>query len=123
MAHLTLWQRVLDEHGVHRLQIILRCQVHNREIFVIEIAVLVDEVAIAFHQILEQVLVRVHVAIEIHADEAVELQEARIDVAHDAGMWKRHLGDDVVAKPLDAALGREIVDARRISPGINRTAH
>ena len=67
MGHLALRQRVLDEHGIDGLQIILRGQVHHREIFVIEIAVLVDQIAVALHQILEQGLVGVHVAVEIHA--------------------------------------------------------
>ena len=38
-------------------------------------------------------------------------------------MRERHLGDDVVAEPVDAALGREIVDRSRIAAGIDRTAH
>ena len=59
----------------------------------------------------EQLLVRLDVAVEIHADEAVELQEARIDVAHEAGIGKRHLGDDVVAEPVGAALLGEPVHA------------
>ena len=62
-------------------------------------------------------------AVEIHADEAGELQEARIDVAHHAGMRKRHLGDDVAAEPVDAALGGEIVHRGRIAAGIDRAAH
>jgi hypothetical protein len=44
--------------------------------------------------------VRVHVAVEVHADEPVELQEAGIDVAHHARIGERHLGDDVVAEPV-----------------------
>ncbi len=112
MGHLALRQRVADEHGVDRLQIILRGQVHDGEILVIELAVLLRRVAVALHQMEEQVAVRVDVAVEIHADEAVELQEARIDVAHHAGMRERHLGDDVAAEPFDAALLGELVDAR-----------
>jgi len=42
---------MLDEHGVDRLQIILCGEVHDGEIFVIEVAVLVDQIAIALHQI------------------------------------------------------------------------
>ena len=51
MGHLALRQRVLDEHGIDGLQIILGGQVHHREILVIEFAVLVDEIAVALHQI------------------------------------------------------------------------
>ena len=66
---------------------------------------------------------RLDVAVEIHADEAVQLQEARIDVAHEAGMRERHLGDDVVAEPVDAALLRELVDRVGIDAGVDRAAH
>ena len=72
---------------------------------------------------MEQLLVRLDMAVEIHADEAVELQEARIDVAHEAGIRKRHLGDDVAAEPVDAALFGERIDGGRIDPRIDRSAH
>ena len=52
-----------------------------------------------------------------------KLQETRIDVAHHAGMRERHLGDDVVAEPFDAAFGGEIVHRGRIAAGIDRAAH
>ncbi len=67
MGHLALRQRMLDEHGFDRLQVILGRKVHHREIFVIELTVLVDEIAVALHQIREQLLVRVDVAVEVHA--------------------------------------------------------
>ena len=123
MGHLALRQRMLDEHQIDGLQVIFRGQVHHGEILVVEVAVLVDQVPVALHEVHEQVLVRVHVAIEVHADEAVELQEARIDVAHHAGMRKRHLGDDVAAEPVDALLGREVIDRRRIFARVDGPAH
>ena len=52
-----------------------------------------------------------------------KLQEARIDVAHEAGMRERHLGDDVVAEPVDAAIFRELVDRVGIDAGVDRPAH
>ena len=66
---------------------------------------------------------RLDVAFEVHADEAVELQEARIDVAHEARIGKRHLGDDVAAEPVDAALFGELVHGGRIDARIDRAAH
>ncbi len=104
MRHLALRQRVPHEHRIDRLQIELGREIHDREIFVIEFLVLLRRVAVALHQMLKQLLVRLDMAIEVHADEAVELQKARIDVAHEAGIGKRHLGDDVGAEPIDAAL-------------------
>ena len=111
MGHLTLRQRMAHEHGLDGLQIEFRRKIHHREIFVVEFLVLVRRVAVAAHQIQEQLLVRLDVAVEVHADEAVELQEARIDVAHEAGIRKRHLGDDVAAEPVDAALSASVFTA------------
>jgi len=62
----------------------------------------------------EQVAVRVEMTVEIHADETVELQKARIDVAHHAGMRKRHLSDDIAAEPIDAAVDSELIHGRGI---------
>ena len=66
---------------------------------------------------------RLDVALEVHAHEAVELEKARIDVAHEAGIWKRHLGDDVAAEPVGAALFGELVHRGRIDARIDRPAH
>ena len=52
---------------------------------------------------------RLNVAIEIHAHEAVELQEAGIDVSHHAGGGK-HFGDDVAAEPAKSAPLCQLVD-------------
>ena len=81
MRHLALGQRVADEHRLHRLQVELGGQVHDGEIFVVEVAVLLGAVAVVLDQMHEELLVRRDVAVEVHAHEAGELQEARIDVA------------------------------------------
>jgi hypothetical protein len=67
MHHLALRQRVLDEHRLDRLQVELGGQVHDGEIFVVELAMLFGGIAVALHQMIEEVLVRVDVAVEIHA--------------------------------------------------------
>src|SRR5947207_4790350 len=77
MGHLALGQSVAYEDGIDRLEIVLGGQVHDGEIFVVELAVLLHRVAVALDQMDEQVAVRVHMAIEVHADETLELQEAR----------------------------------------------
>ena len=112
MRHLALGQRVADEHGVDGLQIEFGGQIHDREIFVVELAVLVGAVAVALDQMHEQIAVRLDMAVEVHADEAVQLQKAGIDVAHEAGMRERHLADDVAAEPVEAALLGQLVDRR-----------
>ena len=65
----------------------------------------------------------VEVAVEVHADEAPELQEAGIDLAHEAGLRKRHARDHAGAEPLDAVLFGELVHPCRIDAGIDRAAH
>ena len=44
--HLALGQGMLLEHGLHGLQVERRIQVHDRQIFVIELAMLVGTVAV-----------------------------------------------------------------------------
>ena len=95
-----------DEHGIDGLEVELGRQVHHRQIFVIEFAMLLRAVAIALDKIVEQIAMRLEMAVEVHAHEAVQLEKARIDVAHEARMRERHLGDDVVAEPVDAARSR-----------------
>jgi hypothetical protein len=80
-------------------------------------------IAIGLHEMEEQLAMRLDVAVEVHADEAVELQEAGIDVAQEAGIWKRHLGNDVAAEPVEAALLRQRVHHCRVHPRIDRTTH
>ena len=111
------------EHGIHRLQIELGGEIHHGQIFVVELSVLLRGIAVGAHQMHEQVLVRLDVPVEVHGHEAVELQESRIDVAHEARMRKRHLGDDVAPEPIDSALLGEAVDHGRIGAGIDRAAH
>ena len=66
MHHLALRQRVLDEDLVDGLQVELGGQVHDRVVFVVELAVLVGGVAVILDQMPEELLVGRHVPIEIH---------------------------------------------------------
>src|SRR3974390_1694821 len=120
MPHLALRQRVANEHGVDGLEVELGGEIHYRQIFVVELTMLLCRVAIALDQMQEQIVVCLDVAIEIHAHEAVQLQEAWIDVAHEAGMGERHLGDDVTAEPIDAAGFSAPVDRVRGDASVNR---
>src|SRR3984957_12374939 len=123
MAHDTLGQSVTNKHGVDGLQIVLRREVHYGEIFVVEFAVLLGRIAVALNQVVEQVAVGLDVTIEIHADEAVQLQKSRIYVTHYTRLRERHLGDDVAPEPIGAAGLRKGIDAGRIDARIYWTAH
>src|SRR4029079_1773009 len=107
MHHLALRQRMADEHGVDRLQIELGGEVHHREIFVVELAVLLRRVAVAGDEVTEEIAMRLDMAVEVHPEEAGDLEEAGIDLAHEAGMRERHRHDDVTAEPAEAVAGGE----------------
>ena len=66
---------------------------------------------------------RFEVPIEIHAHEAMQLQESRIDITQETRIRKRHLGNDVAAKPGGAALFCEPVHHGRVDPRVDWAAH
>ena len=90
MNELLVRQRVILEHGLDRLEIKLCRQIHDCQILFIEILVLFNAVAVALNQIVEQIDVRIHVALKVHGHEPCQLHEARIDGAHETGMRERH---------------------------------
>ncbi len=107
---------MLLEHVLDGLQVEFLGQIHHREILVIEFAVTVRTVAIAGHHVLEEVPVGVHMALEIHVDEAGQLQEARIDPAHGARIHRRHGLDQIIPEPLIGAfLGQLVRHGRRFA--------
>src|SRR5262245_31407520 len=71
MGHFTLRQRVADKYRVYRLQIELGCQVHHSQILVVEFAMLLRRITVAFDQVEEQIVMRLYMAVEIHTHEAV----------------------------------------------------
>ena len=62
-------------------------------------------------------------AVEVHADERSELQEARIDPAQRARIVERHRRDDVLAEPHHRVAHREVVGDRRADARVDRAAH
>ncbi len=111
------------EDDLDRLQIEFGSQVHDRKIFFVEGLMLPDAVAVAFDEVVEEIDVRVHVAVEVHRHEPGQLHEAGIDRTHEAGVRKRHGRNDVTFEPAEGLSVREIVDLGRIAPGIDRAAH
>src|SRR5512143_329924 len=118
--HGPLGQLVLEKDGLDGLEIVLGREVHHREELVIELAVLVGRIAVAANEVMEQLAMGRDVAVEIHAHEAAELKEARIDESHHAGIGPWYLGDDVVAEPVEAAPFSELVDRGRALARIAR---
>ena len=58
MHHLAFRQRLLHEHSIDGLQVEFCREVHHGEIFVIKFAMLLRAIAVALHEMGEQVLVR-----------------------------------------------------------------
>src|SRR5919201_4232744 len=81
MDHLSFWEGMAHEHRVDRLQVELRRQVHDGQVLVVECAVLFRGVAVAAHEMKEEVLVSPGMAIEVHGHEPGQLKEARVDAA------------------------------------------
>ena len=123
MGHLALRQQMAHEHRLDRLHVVLGGQVHHREIFVVELAVLLGRVAVAGDEMVEHLEMGVDVAIEVHRHEAGELQIAGIDLAAEARIGERHALQAIGAEPFDAALLGELVDRGRAAARVDRAAH
>ena len=70
----------------------------------------------------EHVLLRLHVPVEVHGHEAGQLQEARIDLPSPTRARPGHVGDDVAAEPIGAALLGKRVDHRAVGARVDGTA-
>ena len=116
-------QLVLLEHDLDGLQVELGGEVHHREILVVEGAMAVGRIVVAFHEMLELAHVGVDVPVEVHADERGELQEARIDPAHRARIGEGHRRDDVLAEPHHRVAHRQIIGRGRADARVDRAAH
>ena len=117
VGHLALRQSVAHEHGLDRLHVIFGGEVHHRQIFVIELAVLLGRILVARDEMVEHVEMSGDMAIDVHRHEAAELKEPRIDLAAEAGIGKGHRMQTVAAEPFDAALLGELVDLGRSCGG------
>ncbi len=116
-------QLVLLENDLDGLEVELRGEVHDREILVVEGAVAVGRIVVAFDQIFELAHVGIDVPVEIHGDETGELQEARIDAAQGAWIGERHRRDHVLAEPHHRIAHRKIIGRRRAFTRVDRPAH
>ena len=84
---------------------------------------LLDGIAVALHEVIEQIDMRVHVALEIHRHKARKLHEAWVDWPHESGVRKRHGTNHGTLEPFQTARFSELIDACWVAPGIYRTAH
>ena len=116
-------QIVLHEYRLHRLQIELGREICHGEIFVVEILDRMHLLELAIDHVSMQLAERILVPVEIHADEAGQLQEARIDLAPTAGITQRHFANDVALEPAQRVFLGERVDLGRIDPRVDRPGH
>lgn len=75
---------------------------------------LLGTVTIANDQMLEQLEMRIDVAVEVHGHEAGKLNEPRIDLAHEARIHHRHPVDYRILEPLQRPGFGKLVDRGRV---------
>ncbi|MNE28078.1 hypothetical protein D3C80_1215070 [compost metagenome] len=116
-------QQMLLEDNVDGLKIELLGQVQHRQVFVVELLVLLDPVAVAVDQALEIAAVGVDVLVLVHRHEAVELDEARIDPPSEPRIGPGHGVDHVRLEPGEGLLLGQLVGHRRRQAGVDGRAH
>ena len=114
---------MLLENPLHGFEIEFRRQVEHREIFVVEILGLLRLVGLAAGQVVEQVDMRLHMAVEVHRHEGGELDEAGIDPPLRALEAQGHAADQVLLEPGDRLFLGEIVDLGRGDARVDRPGH
>ena len=85
----------------HGLEIELGGEVEHREIFVIERLCHLRLLVLAPGDVVVELAMRFHVALDVHAHESDKLHETGIDAPEGAGIAHRHTGDEISLKPVD----------------------
>ena len=110
---------MLDENLIDRLQIIFRRQVHDGQVLVVKHLVFIGRVAIAPDEVDEQILVRVHMPVEVHDHEPGKLEEARIHQPPVPRIRPGNRGDYRAPEPVGALFLGEPVHRRLADAGID----
>ena len=116
-------KQVFLEHLLHRFEIEVGAQIHDREIFLVELMDRVGLFEIARDPVFEHVDEGFGVTLGVHAHEGGKLQEAGIDPPAAALQPRRHDADHFLAKPFDRLFIGEIVDLGRRDARIDRARH
>ena len=111
--HFPFGQCMVLKNNLNRLKIELCRQVHHCAVFLVKRALPVGGVVIALDEMLEQLVIRRQVAVEIHGNEIRQLHEPGIDLAERARIWRRHIDHHITLKPFDIVLFGELIDLRR----------
>ena len=80
------------------------------------------ELIFAFDEVLEHLPMRFDVLVEVHRQEAGELQEAGVNLAHEARIAERHPVDDVAFEPVEVMALGERIHRRRAFARVDRPA-
>ena len=117
------WQLVLQEYLLDGIQIKLRWQIHDRQVFVIKLAVGFGVITIAFDQITKEAEVLADMAVHIHAHKAGQLDKAGVNLLAFTRETLRYRADHIILEPLIILTGSIVVYFSRIHAGIDRAAH
>ena len=123
MQHLALGQRMILEHDTDRLEIEFRRHVADRPIFFVKILRQIGAVIIALNEVFEHLVMRHHVAAEVHRHETRELQESGIHPPPRADIGRRDRRNHILAEPAVRPLGRQRVDGGWGLARVDRSAH
>ena len=111
------------EHHADGLQVVGRIQVEHGVVFVVELAVLLGAGLVAARQALEVIVVAAGVAVGVHGHKAGVLQKAGVHAPTGTGVVVGHAVDDVVLKPLKAALHGQVVHRGGRTLGVDGAPH
>ena len=123
VLHLPERQEVALEHLIDGLEIEVRAHVHDREIFLVEVADRVRFLDVAGDAMVEEVDEGFRVPLGVHAHEGAELKKPRIDPPAASLELGRHGSDHVGAEPFDRPFLGELVDLGRRDARVDRTGH
>ena len=121
MLHFPERQQIALEHLIDGFEIEVRAHVHDREIFLVEVADRVRFLDVAGDAMVEEVDEGSRVPLGVHAHERAKLKKSRIDAPPAPLELRRHGADHVGAEPFDRLFLGELVDFGRRHPRVDRT--
>ncbi len=116
-------QAVAQEDLIDRLEEIFGGDIHDGQIFVVKLLPRGGCFAVAAHEFVVHVDVRVDMPVRVHRDERRELHVAGIDLPSRARIVGRHRRDEVLFEPLERVLCGQQRRRGGMKPRVDRAAH
>ena len=120
VLHFPERQQIALEYLIDGFEIEVRAHVHDREIFLVEVADRIRLLDVAGDAMMEEVDEGLRVPLGVHAHERAELKKSRINAPSATLELGRHGSDHVGAEPFDRLLLGEFVDLGRRDARVDR---